>query len=307
MPFFSILISVYNRPQQIARCLQSCCGQDFSDLEVIVVDDGSTDDTVQVVERIRDGRIRLLKHQENMGMSAALRTATSQARGQWVVRIDSDHALLPGALSFFHAHVINLSADIGVLGARYQWDNGRITPRFIPSQAIDYEGRIRWVEEEGGSDYISCIRRDILDRVQWRERRGSTTALFQYELAHCTNALIFDDVLALEYTDALNSFHRADRKSKLHNRIINAPDQAQTYDEILEKHGQALMRCGPNQYAFYHLMSGFNHFLAGHRRKGYLRLFQYLRRCPWSLTGWGVLISGLLSRRLLSFLYLFRT
>jgi len=305
-PLFSIIISVYNRPKQIARCLASCLAQDFADFEVIVVDDGSQDDTTVAIETFRDARIRLIKHQTNMGMSASLYTATASAKGQWVVRIDSDHALLPNALSTFSSHIQNLQSNIGILGARYQWDDGRVTPRFVPAGAIDYIGRIKWVENEGGSDYLSCIRRDVLEKVPWVKRRGSATALFQYDLARQTTSLILNDILALEYTDALNSFHRARRKDKLQNRLKNASDQAETYEEILNKHGQALMEFGPRKYAFCQLMAGFNHFLAANRRAGAAHLLKFLKLRPTSITGWGVLLAGLIGPKILGGFYLLR-
>lgn len=305
-PLFSIIISVYNRPKQIARCLTSCLAQDFADFEVIVVDDGSQDDTTVAIETFRDARIKLIKHQTNLGMSAALHTATASAQGQWVVRMDSDHALLPNALSTFFSHMQNLQPNIGILGARYQWDDGRVTPFSIPTEAIDYIGRIKWVESEGGSDYLSCIRRDVLEKAQWVQRRGSATALFQYDLARQTGALILKDILALEYTDASNSFHRARRTDKLQNRLNNASDQAETYDEILNRHGKALMEFGPRQYAFFQLMSGFNHFLAANRHAGAAHVLKFLRLRPGSVAGWGVLLAGLFSPKLLGFVYLMR-
>jgi glycosyltransferase involved in cell wall biosynthesis len=305
-PWFSIIISVYNRPKQIERCLKSCLAQDFANYEIIVVDDGSQDDTTDKIEAFCDSRIMLIKHQANLGMSAALHTATEQARGQWVVRIDSDHALLPNALSTFFSHMQNLHTNIGVLGARYQWDDGRVTPRCIPVGTIDYIGRIKWVEDEGGSDYLSCVRSDVLEKVRWGKRRGSATALFQYEIARQTEALILNDILAIEYTDASNSFHRARRRDKLQNRLDNASDQAEIYDEVLNKHGQALMEYGQYQYQFFLLMAGFNHFLAANRKAGAARILKFLRLRSTSFEGWGVLFAGLISTKLLGFFYLVR-
>lgn len=306
MPWFSIIISVYNRPNQIHRCISSCLAQTFPDYEIVVVDDASSDNTVEVIRQFTDGRVNLCTHDRNRGMSSALRTATDNAVGRWVIRVDSDHALLPNALEILYPLTTKVPTEIGVIGGLYQWDNGLITPRFIPNGVIDYEGRIRWVEKEGGTDYVSCIQREILNRVQWPTKRGSATALFQYDLAKHTRALFIDHVLGLEFTDATNSFHRAKRDDKIKVRLSNATDQASIYDEIITSHGQALKAWGPMQYGFFRLMAGFNYFLAGSRVKGLVRVVDYLRFRPFSLVGWALLVLGLFGPRFVVLAYRYK-
>jgi glycosyltransferase involved in cell wall biosynthesis len=284
--------------------LASCLSQTFGSFEVIVVDDGSTDETVPIIEHFSDPRIKLIRNEENRGMSYSLAVATENASGEWIVRIDSDHSLLENALERFFQLSLKLPSDVGILGACYQWDDGKITPLNIPGHILDYEGRIRWVEEGGGSDYVSCIRRCVFDVVHWSSRRGSGTALLQYDLARYTKALIVDETLAMEYTDMLNSYHRATRVMKLQQRIRNALDQAITYDEILVRHGAALEKYGPRQLKFFLLMSAFNYFLAGVRRKGIHKIARFLRLCPLSIMGWALLITGLLGPQLVGWAYL---
>src|SRR5579875_1683471 len=69
-PWFSIVISAYNRAPLLARCLESCFAQAFSDFEVVVVDDGSTDDTIDLVNSLREARLRLIRHPQNRGLCA---------------------------------------------------------------------------------------------------------------------------------------------------------------------------------------------------------------------------------------------
>lgn len=88
----SVIIPTHNRGHLIQRSILSVLSQSFSDLEVIVVDDGSDDDTREVVEQIvqLDSRVRYLVHHLNKGAQAARNTGIRAAAGEWVAFLDSD-------------------------------------------------------------------------------------------------------------------------------------------------------------------------------------------------------------------------
>lgn len=88
-PFFSVIIPVYNRANCIKTAVGSVLRQTFNDFELIIVDDGSTDDTHVRIEGLRDQRIRSIR-QNNLGVSAARNKGIFSARGEWVVFLDSD-------------------------------------------------------------------------------------------------------------------------------------------------------------------------------------------------------------------------
>jgi glycosyltransferase involved in cell wall biosynthesis len=96
---FSVVIPVYNRHQLIKKSIDSALDQLFEDYEVIVVDDGSTDGTVSVLESY-DGRIRLLQ-QRNRGPGAARNRGIEAARGEYVAFLDSDDQWFPWTLSVY--------------------------------------------------------------------------------------------------------------------------------------------------------------------------------------------------------------
>lgn len=97
----SIVIPLYNKEASIAQSLKSVLSQEYDDFEVVIVDDGSTDGSVGVVEAMNDPRIRLIK-QENGGPSKARNAGISEANGDWIVFLDADDELLPDALGTFY-------------------------------------------------------------------------------------------------------------------------------------------------------------------------------------------------------------
>lgn len=89
MPKASVIVPTYNRGYIVKQAINSILAQTVTDIEVLVVDDGSTDDTKQVVESIKDARIKYF-YKENGGVSSARNLGLSKARGEYVAFLDSD-------------------------------------------------------------------------------------------------------------------------------------------------------------------------------------------------------------------------
>jgi glycosyltransferase involved in cell wall biosynthesis len=115
-PRVSVLVPAYNRAGYLLEAVNSAVNQTFRDLEVVIVDDGSTDDTPQVVRGIDDPRVHYL-HQENRGVSAALNTASRAARGEYLALLGSDDVWLPNLLEEL-VPVLDTDADLGLVYAR---------------------------------------------------------------------------------------------------------------------------------------------------------------------------------------------
>ena len=113
-PLISVVIPLYNREVSIGAAVESVLSQSFKDFEVIVVDDGSSDGGVEIVEAIADPRIRLLRQPENRGANAARNEGVRQARGEIVSFLDSDDLFLPNKLQTV-ADVFSRREDLGVL------------------------------------------------------------------------------------------------------------------------------------------------------------------------------------------------
>lgn len=92
-PLVTIIIPLHHYEKYIADCLFSCVNQDYENVEIIVVDDASKDRSVEMVGKVRDSRIKLIRHSKNHGYSAAKNTALCAAKGQYVVHLDADDCL----------------------------------------------------------------------------------------------------------------------------------------------------------------------------------------------------------------------
>lgn len=86
---------IYNAQQDLRQAIESILSQSFSDFELLIIDDGSTDQSVQIVRSFTDPRIYLISQPRNLGLVAALNKGLEEARGQFIARMDGDDISLP--------------------------------------------------------------------------------------------------------------------------------------------------------------------------------------------------------------------
>ena len=120
-PLVSVLMSVYNGMPFLAATLASILGQTYTHFELIVIDDGSRDDTWEVLGRAaaQDARMRLLRNEHNQGVSSAMNRLFQLARGELIVRHDADDLSHPNRFAIQVAF-LEQNPLIGVLGTRVQ-------------------------------------------------------------------------------------------------------------------------------------------------------------------------------------------
>jgi glycosyltransferase involved in cell wall biosynthesis len=123
----SVIIPAYNRASVIPAAIRSVFSQGFGDLEVIVVDDASSDGTREAVAALKDPRLVYIRHERNQGGAAARNTGITAARGEYVAFLDSDDEWLPGKLQKQMDLFKKLDDAYGVVytGLKVEFEDGR--------------------------------------------------------------------------------------------------------------------------------------------------------------------------------------
>lgn len=124
----SIIIPTYNRALLLKRSVSSILDQTYQNYEIIIVDDGSTDDTEQVVHEIGDARVRYIKMPENKGAAAARNMGVHQSRYDLIAFQDSDDEWVYNKLEKQMAAINNAQKDVGLVFCSYECNNGMIVP-----------------------------------------------------------------------------------------------------------------------------------------------------------------------------------
>ena len=141
---FSVIIPLWNKGESISSALQSVADQTYADFEVIVVDDGSTDDGPRQVEAVASTNARLVR-QPNMGGGAARNTGATLAKHRWLAFLDADDLWLPGHLAELD-RIRGLFPAAGLIGTAYWISQSR-----VPRPVNDVAGAIEEI------DYFSSI------------------------------------------------------------------------------------------------------------------------------------------------------
>lgn len=135
----SVVIPLYNKEEQIAHTLQSVFAQTFQNFEIVIVDDGSTDNSVEEVEKFDDSRIRLI-HQTNAGVSAARNRGIEEARGELIAFLDADDEWKLGYLATQYG-LYQKYPECSVYACNYEFrdSEGKMTPTVI--RRLPFEGK----------------------------------------------------------------------------------------------------------------------------------------------------------------------
>ena len=117
----SVVIPVYNREKYIKECIDSVLNQTYQNFEIIIVDDGSTDKTVEIIESINDERIKLFKN-NHLGVSEATNFAFKQINGEYIALLDSDDTMISDRLEYqFNYMENNQNIDVIVGELKFDW------------------------------------------------------------------------------------------------------------------------------------------------------------------------------------------
>ena len=232
MPFFSIVIPVYNVAPYLRECLDSVRAQKFVNWEAVCVDDGSTDGSGDILDEYaaRDRRFRVI-HQKNAGVCAARQKAWDEARGEWVASVDSDDWIDDDFLLCFEKAIRGHSCDIVWTGLVVH-GGGAIEEKQQRVPA-DVQGYARALLEERvwGGCVIRAFRRSFMEAS--RVRFPSAAIGFQEDLCFVARCLAHKPVL--RYVEGCSYHYRQRHGSALRGGGYNGVEAVVEIQRDLEK------------------------------------------------------------------------
>ncbi|BAB73987.1 glycosyltransferase family 2 protein [Anabaena sp. FACHB-709] len=165
----SVIIPVYNSESSVAETLRSVLAQTYRDLEIIIVDDGSTDKSIDICKQFQDERIRII-HQQNRGLAGARNTGIRQARGEYLAFVDSDDLWLPEKLAK-HLEHFERSPEVGVSFSRSSLidDQGKPLGIYQMPKLTDITPEYLFCRNPISNGSSVVIRRAVLDTIKFQE------------------------------------------------------------------------------------------------------------------------------------------
>ena len=163
-PLVTVLLAVHDGERYLGAAVASALGQTSSDLELLVVDDASTDRTSEILADVAEARLRVIRNDERLGLAGSLNRGLDEARGEYIARLDADDVALPRRLEHQLAR-LRSSPRVGVLGsAVLEIDDGNRVGRLhqMPTGA----GAVRWAALFSSPFFHPSVfvDRDLLER-----------------------------------------------------------------------------------------------------------------------------------------------
>ncbi len=231
----SVIIPVYNREKFIRNCLEIITDQTYKNLEIIVVNDGSSDDSVNIINTFVDERIKLIHHEKNQGLSAARNTGIDNATGEYIHFMDDDDEVN----SEFYEYLITASekhqADMSVcsliiqygLSNSLMYDKEIVVSDTIKKYEISYMMRHGYV-------WRYLFKTDFLrkNNLKFEIGRFCEDGIFSFMSVFYANKIVSVPKAVYNYTDTPNSITNKTKTNEAHRK---------KYQEDHE-YGQKLMR-----------------------------------------------------------------
>lgn len=215
----SIIVPAYNAEKTLERCVKSVQAQTYGNLEIVVVDDGSSDSTEEVATALsnQDGRV-IVVHQANSGLSGARNTGIERARGELLFFLDADDLIDPDEISSLVTVMTATDADLVIGGITDADEEGRsLSTVKIPPRVIDEEGF--WESYESGTksedhtEYVvACgklFRRKLFDVERFDVGKIHEDEFIIHRLVARSNIIAFADVVGYRYVKTDGSISRS--------------------------------------------------------------------------------------------------
>lgn len=239
-PLFSIIIPVYNAEQTLRRTLSSVMNQTYSNFEVVVVNDGSTDRSARIADDFsRYPQINVI-HQINGGVSAARNSGLQRARGDYVLFLDADDWVDDNFLMLFKQNLDDLpneSVDM-LVGNLNDSRVGKVSMAgFFHGEEIPYVLGDLEMSDNIGYLHNKCYRRAIIEELDLRFIEGismSEDLLFNLKFFSCLNNFLVTRCAAYHYEDVAGSLS----KKKVQYSELKVRKQAliALYDGLVERY-----------------------------------------------------------------------
>lgn len=201
----SIIIPVYNMEKYLSRCVESVLSQTYTDLQIILVDDGSTDSSAQMCDEyaLRDSRIRVV-HKENGGLSSARNAGLEVATGKYIGFVDSDDYISPD----FYESLVNAIGDktTEIANGRYARvdENGNLRPSCVPHERCEDVTPVCFAKELmlHVGDVSVCSKlfpSELLSDLRFNEDKLNEDLLFILDILSKIEVIHFTDVVGYFY------------------------------------------------------------------------------------------------------------
>lgn len=208
-PLISVIVPVYQVEKYLRRCTDSILSQTYKNLEIILVDDGSTDNSGKLCDEIAslDSRVKVI-HKENGGLSSARNAGLEIAAGEYIGFVDSDDWIEPDTYEYMLSLVEANQADIVDIDCQYAYDADDAVTVTVEREQVYRQKDALWrylyrgLSLQKNAPYSACrklYRRDVIGNVTFPEGKNSEDLLFNYKVIKKCSVLVESNQVKYHY------------------------------------------------------------------------------------------------------------
>ena len=234
----SVIIPAYNAEKVIIRCLDSITKQTYRNLEIICIDDKSTDNTVKIIRSISDPRIKLIEHSQNVGISQVRNHGIEIAKGKYIGFVDSDDYVDADFFEKLHSAIVRYGSEIVSTATSVEWPNQTRLWQTKPQMAYDFVDKLRAVRN--GSCWNKLYKAEFIHKYDIRFPAGlihEDNLFIIYCLSYCSKLAIINDT-KYHYVMSESSLTHNPQKARL-RKNDSLVICKKIIDYVKEKHPKA--------------------------------------------------------------------
>jgi glycosyltransferase involved in cell wall biosynthesis len=235
MVYFSVIIPLYNKENYIENALKSILDQSFLDYEILIINDGSTDNSISNINHLQSDKITVIHHKKNKGLSAARNTGIRNAKGTYVTFLDADDLWKPDFLITIHT-LIKQFPQAGIFATNYEelYKDRIVSPKNGTSHLVRNESCIidffKYNLQQGIYNHGSvCFHKKVYEKAGYYDENIDFSEDIDFNIrANSQFSLAFCNKVGMSYN--MQSENQLTTSSILHKRIPNFSN----YDHLAE-------------------------------------------------------------------------
>lgn len=238
IPVVSVITPTYNRAHTLPRTWHSLRSQTLSEFEWIVVDDGSQDNTAELVQswQQEDSRVIYVVHSHNRGVNAARATGTDHARAPYLVFLDSDDTFYePSSLQRMYDEIVHAPENVGAVCFSTVLDDG-CPMSFVQDQKVVLKYEQVICDQKARGEFIAICRRAYIDCAPWSPYRG-------LEVVHHWARARFYDVMFVRHVACVIYRDAGNRLTAATSVLKRADETYRGLIYLVQEHEETLRRC----------------------------------------------------------------
>lgn len=238
-PLISVIVPIFNVEPFLDECLKSICNQTYENLEIILVNDGSTDNSQSIINRYSkiDKRIISIK-QANKGLSAARNVGINMATGDFIMFVDSDDLLFRDTIFFLLKHILDYNGDVAICSHYCLKDNKLCRPFLYKSDKIEVLSKEQLMQELAKCEKIQnfawgkLYRAKLFDGIRFPEGKYfEDQFVAMHLLSKCEKGVFIDDPKYI-YRFNEKSISRSLTKKKILDYGTGFLEKAKFYSKV---------------------------------------------------------------------------